>query len=37
MSVPKIIHEIDEVIRDTHTLREKKIEKAPETCYDMLE
>ena len=27
MSVPKIIHEIDEVIRDTHTLREKKIER----------
>ena len=26
MSVPQIIHQIDEVIRDTHTSREKKIE-----------
>ncbi len=25
MSVPEIIHEIDEVIRDTHTIREKKL------------
>ena len=25
MSVPQIIHQVDEVIRDTHTSREKKI------------
>ena len=37
MSVPKIIHEIDEVIRDTHTLREKKIERLQNlamTCWN---
>ena len=37
MSVPKIIHEIDEVIRDTHTLREKKIKRLQNlamTCWN---
>ncbi len=36
MSVPEIIHEIDEVIRDTHTLREKKIKRLQKlaiTCW----
>ena len=36
MSVPQIIHQIDEVIRDTHTSREKKIENLQNlaiTCW----
>ena len=36
MSVPQIIHRIDEVIRDTHTSREKKIENLQNlamTCW----
>ncbi len=36
MSGPQIIHQIDEVIRDTHTSREKKIENLQNlamTCW----
>ena len=36
MSVPQIIHQIDEVIRDIHMLREKKIESLQNlamTCW----
>ena len=36
MSVPQIIHQIDEVIRDTHTSREKNIENLKNlamTCW----
>ena len=36
MSVPQIIHQIDEVIRNTHTSREKKIENLQNlamTCW----
>jgi hypothetical protein len=36
MSLPQIIHQIDEVIRDTHTSREKKIENLQNlamTCW----
>ena len=36
MSVPQIIHQIDEVIRDTRTSREKKIENLQDlamTCW----
>ena len=36
MSVPQIIHQIDEVIRDTHTSREKKVENLQNlamTCW----
>ncbi len=36
MSVPQIIHQIDEVIRDTHTSREKKIKNLQNlamTCW----
>ena len=36
MSVPQIIHQIDEVIRDTHTSRKKKIKNLQNlamTCW----
>ena len=36
MSVPQVIHQIDEVIRDIHMLREKKIENLQNlamTCW----
>ena len=36
MSVPQIIHQIDELIRDTHTSREKKVENLKNlamTCW----
>ena len=36
MSMPQIIHQIDEVIRDTHTSRAKKIESLQNlamTCW----
>ena len=36
MSVPQIIHQIDQVIRDTHASREKKIENLQNlamTCW----
>ena len=36
MSVPQIIHQIDEVIRDAHTSREKKIQNLQNlamTCW----
>ena len=36
MSVPQVIHQIDEVIRDIHMLREKKIESLQNlamTCW----
>ena len=36
MSVPQVIHQIDEVIRDTYTSRKKKDRKSAKPCNDML-